>query len=364
MDSSHPLYDLLCDDCNEAFERIRGGLPRVLKPHRPLPSLGFRLRQKSQFNARVRQPGNDARKAVIEVNTGVLKAVYHSIEASADIVVQCVVGGESDDFVDRDLLLSVVYDVSLHFVLLHEMYHIYEGHMAFLHSRKRSAVLNEVARCFRGDDGDLDAETAYFLEFEADGSARVSLLIHVEFEALVDVVTALAPLEDDVVMVQDFPETARPIGFRLILCAAWIVASLMEANRHRHENGVLPKARILSLLSNLMSWYAQLDNMTQNAEGELIQSLTDNQAREMREFIQQVAKPVLTQPWQLYSEQSDVRTPVRYNTTDIEQIARDLQTLLFRSSADTPASQQIVACERLRSTVEPLLDQHRYIHPN
>ena len=31
-DGSHPLYDLLCDDCNEAFERIRRGLPRVLKP--------------------------------------------------------------------------------------------------------------------------------------------------------------------------------------------------------------------------------------------------------------------------------------------------------------------------------------------
>jgi len=364
MESSHPLYHLLSDDCRESFERLRGGLSRVLPSSYQLPVLEFQLWDKPQFNARVRHRGNDAGRAIVEVNTGLLLSVYNSIEASAESVYTCVLGTASDDLIDRDVLCSIVYDAALHFVLLHEMYHIYEGHMAFLMARKGISVFQEQARCFDGSDKDLDPETAYFLEFEADGSALVSLLTHVEFESLIEVASTFEPLENHCVLVQDFPGVARNIGFRLILCSAWIVASLMESARHKDQQAVLPMARMLSLVSTLMSWYAQLDNLQQTEDGELVRRLDDAQASAAREFLQEVAKPVLIERWHLHGDHGDDVATESYYPKDIEQLARDLQTLLFRRPADTATSQQVVSCERLRTTVEPLLRQYRYIKPN
>lgn len=362
MDSTHPLYELLTDDCRQAFERLNGGLPRVLPPSRQLPTLDFQLWDKSRFNARVRHHGHDAGRASVEVNTGLLLCVFNSIESSADSVVSCVLGNTPHNLVDQDVLCSIVYDTALHFVLLHEMYHIFEGHMAFLQARKGVSEFQESGRCFDGSDKELDPETAYFLEFEADGSALVSLLTHIEFEALVEVVATVESLDNHCEMIQDFPGVARDIGFRVILCATWIVASLMELGRNADRQAVLPKARMLSLVSTLMSWYAELDNLQQNDNGELIQRLDHTQAEATRSFLQHVFKPVLTSPWQLHGAGSNKVATTGYNPRDIEQFALDLRTLLLQRPTSTVASQQVVSCERIRTTVEPLLEPYRYIN--
>lgn len=361
MDSSHPLYRLLTDDCRQAFERLDGGLRRVLCPGRSLPILDFQLWDKSRFNARVRHRGKDAERATVEVNTGLLLSVFNTIDASTDMVYRCVLGSSSNEKIDQDVLCTIVYDVALHFVLLHEMYHIYEGHMAYLHARRGIAVFQELGRCFDGSDEDLDTETAYFLEFEADGSALVSLLTHIELASLRQVVATVESLEEHCVVVQDFPGLARDIGFRLILSATWIVASLMESGRNQDQKTVLPRARMLSLVSTLMSWYAELDNLRQTNAGELIQRLDDSQASKTRAFLEHIAKPVLTTHWQLHKSDNDKIATVGYNPEDIEQFGRDLQILLFRQPARTVASKQVVSCERIRMTVEPLLRPYRYI---
>ena len=364
MKPSHPLYQLLSDDCHEAFERLHIGLPLILHPSRELPVLDFQLWDKHQLNARVRHRSNDASRATVEVNTGLLLSVYNSIEASSESVHRCILGSGPVDHIDRDDLCSIVYDAALHFVLLHEMFHVYEGHMAFLHARKGMSELQEQGRCFDGSDEDLDPETAYFLEFEADGSALVSLLTHVEFEPLIHVVDTFESLDTHCTMVQDFPGIARNIGFRLILCAAWIVASLMEIERRPNALTVLPKARMLSLVSTLMSWYAQLDNLRQTEAGELVQQLDGTQASALRDFLQEVARPVLMERWPLQSTHRDVEATVRYNAKDIEQFIGDLQTLLLRQPTTTVASQQVASCERLRMTVEPMLEPYRYFSLN
>ena len=361
MEPSHHLYELLTDDCRQAFERLHSGLPRVLPPSRQLPILDFQLWNRYRFNARVRHPGGNASQTIVEVNTGLLHSVFNTIESSAESVHSCVLGSTPNEIVDRDVLCSIVYDAALHFVLLHEIYHVYEGHMAFLLARKGISVFQELGRCFDGSDENLDPETAYFLEFEADGSALVSLLTHIEFEPLIEVVSVFESLGDHCVMVQDFPGVARDIGFRIIMCATWIVASLMEQGRNIDQQAVLPRARMLSLVSTLMSWYAELDNLQQTEDGELIQRLDDSHVGATRAFLHRIAKPVLITHWQLHSADSDKLATAGYNARDIEQFARDLQTLLFRQPTRSVASQQVVSCERIRTRVEPLLKPHRYI---
>lgn len=360
METSEPEWqEMLQRDCEEAFDRLSTGLPHILKPRRRVPSCRFRLRDKNDFNARIRQPGHSEHLAIVEMNSGTLRTLHQTI-ADSSTAILAAIAPANESVIAPDLTLTSVYDVAVHFILLHELYHIYEGHLDFLSDSKGRRVLSEVERCFTGDDPGLDRETAYYLEMEADGSALVSLLTHVAFHSIVEQAAIIGPVEPAQTFVQELSDEPRLFGYRIILCAVWIVGALVEVNRPQDSHSALPLARMLSLVSTLMSWFIEADDLAVNEQGELIQRLNEHHPELIARFLNHVAKPVVVHLWQFPRSVSDTSNALFSSTVELEQFLRDIQSLIGRQPATSPATQQIIASEQLRIETEEQLARHRF----
>ena len=346
-------------DCEDAFLRLDAGLMRILEPQRRVPICRYRLRDKGAFNARIRQPGHTAHLAMVEMNRGTLEVLHQSIVGSSADIVSAVMPTDKID-IDADQLLTSVYDVAIHFILLHELYHIYEGHLDFLSQLRGRHSLAEVEQCFTGDDPVLDLNTAYYLEMEADGSALVSLLTHVSFQSIVEQASSVSHVNTEHAFVQDLTDEARLFGYRIIACAVWMVGALMETSRPKGSRSVLPIARMLSMISTLMSWFIEANELVENEHGELIQRLNDQQPALIARFLNEVAKPVIVALWQFPGSAADTNTALFRTPIELEQFLRDMQSLIGRQPPSSPFAQQIITSESLRSTLEKQLAPYRY----
>lgn len=346
------------NDCEESFRRLDEGLRDILVPRRCVPQCRFKLRNKASFNARIRRPGHQPGWAILEINQGMLQILAESIAAARDQIVSAI---DPTKVIQQDieLTLNTVYDVAVHFVLLHELYHVYEGHLDYLAERHSRNVYSETERCFGGDDPGLDQQTAYYLEMEADSSALVSLLIHINFHGILEIVSKFDTPESDAVFVQELTGQTRIASYRIVLCAIWIVGVLMETNRPESVDNGFPLARMLSLVSTLMSWYVETNELQENEKGELLQNLSQHQVNKLNEYLEQVAKPVISQLW--FFHHSSATGSAFSTPAELEQFLRDLQSLLLRQTSSSPSVQHILNCEILRANAESRLSTYRYI---
>lgn len=273
------------------------------------------------------------------------------------------IAGNDEKNVDPDVLLTNLYDVAVHFVLLHELYHVYSGHLAY--SRKNFG-LNCVSEAKLGlSEGatGLDEVTAYYLEFEADSNAVTSLLSHVRFEGLHRQAGRYSELDESISSVHEMDGQARAYGFRMVLAAVLITGALIEANRRNSLKHPLPAARLLSLAATSMAWYAELDAMQPEVSGAFSQMLSDKQIASLEDFLFQVVKPIFVMLWEFPDVATSERLGLYSKTSNAGKLLIDLKALTFNEPLNTPAGHQIERIERAQKGIKAALSPCRLFSP-
>ena len=354
-DTQEVSVEALVRDCRAAFATLAPALRHQLGEHAAAPRCSFAILERETFDARVRRPGGLAGRAVVEVSTGLLVELHDALSRASGPLAPAIAGPEAA--LEPDAALATLYDLALHFVLLHELYHVYEGHLVYLGREKGTAAVVESTVGLGGSA--LEADVAYFLELEADGSALTSLVSHLAFEHIESIARQAGEVSTTDPCVHELRGDARDTGFRAALAALWITIALIE--RHRAPDGAMPRAlaRLLGAVSGLMAWYAELDALRVDERGAVLQRLTGEQASSLRRFLDQVVRPVATA---LEAPPPGVESGTLgffEGAADRAAFFADLRALVANARPDGTAGRQLVACEARRRDLERALGPGR-----
>ncbi len=350
------------DEWQEAFDRLTAGLAQVLDTNEPVPRFIFSVRDRAQFNARVRHPGQETDIAFVEVNSGVFDTLFSTINTSSAFVGLAVIDKHDDQF-DLDVLLTTVFDVAVYFILLHELYHVYEGHLGFLVSETSLGLLSEASLALAEPTEDFDASAAYFFEMEADGAAVASLVSHLNFRDVLAQAQAFGALDPAHQVFDELRGEARDYVFRVVLASAWITTALMELHRSDPSKGLLPSTRLLAMCSGLMAWYAQIDSARLNEHGELIQTLSQEQTDSISRFLERVAKPVCTHLWDFPYAHEPTKHALFLGTTSLTQFLHELKAVVLMQPSISEIGAQLARTEGIRNRVTSALSSFKLFDP-
>ena len=349
----------LAADCRTTFRAL---LPRVvsaLHVHRPLPKVTATVSQTAAFGARVRRPGGHPGRVIVEFDAGTLTALHAAIESHAVSLLRAVLADLTSDAVDEAALLTVLYDTTLTFIQLHELFHVLGGHLDYRHEQYGLAELSELSLGFTGSSGPSEA-LAYALELEADGNAVDVLIGKASFEGLLEQASALglAPAAES--SASDLDGPARQFAFRVLAVAGWVAIALIEAARLESTEHPSPAARLLAMLASVLKWYAELTELQVNADGSTTQVLETQHIEGIRECLFEVIKPVAVELWIFPDTSVSRRLGLEGDGEAVGQLLQELGDLLLRQKAKTPAGRQLEAIERIRIEILEALAPHRF----
>lgn len=301
--------EILRQACEEAFAAISSGIIHDTELARPLDRLGLHVELDLSFNAQV-MSGPAASSAEVEINDGLLSDLFDSLDSNDLPLMAAVLWPmeEGDDplFLPPQSVLETLFELSVHFVLHHELFHVLCGHLDLdravsLHGGRR--ILSERLSHLTMDRGKAspnDRLRAYFLELEADASAIEWMLERLSFTSLLH---HLETLGWDVGSQGQWPGTlaglrgrSRILAFRFLITAVWIVIALMEANRDGADFGThpLPAARLIAAIKTAMVWFCSTGDLSLLPNGEMHWKLSDADLPVIDTFLHQVVRPVLT----------------------------------------------------------------------
>ncbi|HET7461577.1 MAG TPA: hypothetical protein VFJ82_10020, partial [Longimicrobium sp.] len=309
----------------------------------------------------------------IEVFTGFLADVHAEVSGNAAAIhAACMDGlqpGERGWAAPGEVCRRVL-GRSLSFILLHELFHFYCGHVDELRARSgdpsRAFCLDErhlgMAAAPQGAAEDEAFLTAYYREMEADNSAVQWMMLAAPWQPpAAEAATPRRGPRPRPAPPMLLRGAARILEFRVLLVTLWLMIRLMErkrgpAVRERGAEHPLPAARMLAGVATVHEAFAGIDGWKINAAGEKVRTLETVHVRRMRRFLRHVFKPVLRAfvTGMAPGDDGFQASPV--------WIALDTGNLLLGNEPVTEPGRQVKRVERLRPRMLARLEPFRYFN--
>lgn len=281
------------------------------------------------------------------------------------------------------LIAEIVLDLSASFVVLHELFHVLNGHTADLMAaskrRRRRLSLEEAAHLVAlrldvmavsptaGSPAAKDEMLhAYYLEVEADNSALQWLMqavpISSPLRALIDLVSA-----DDIgaLEIAQLPDGwGRVLAFRALLTALTVTVRLLErqrgdATRAPTPGHPYPMARLFAGAFTIMQQFAEITDMEVDADGAQRRRLSRLEAKDMRTFFEMIVRPLVSAPW----AQRDPAAAADGFEIHGPRISAELANLLLGRGPQTEPACELLRIQRLRDLMNRRLARHRCFAP-
>jgi len=251
------------------------------------------------------------------------------------------------------------------FVLLHELFHLFCGHIDWLRERKIPAGvafdelhlgLSHSKDTISGSKSADEISRAYMFEAEADGLAIQWLTRSTMFPQ------AGGFPGQTTASLSKLPKQTRITAFRLLLGAIWIVIRKIESNRvtnlAQHDGAhPLPGARAILAVAMLAREYTDVGEVEIDAHGGAHKRLTAREANRLQEFFPQVVRPVLGADW--WPDLSHI--PRKSLEGSLPTLLPALQKYILRQEPSDEFNLQIRRIEKMRLKLDRDLAKFRYL---
>jgi hypothetical protein len=308
----------------------------------------------------------------IEVAATFASDVASEVRSNSGIAAQaCLAGLEFDDEAyAQGIVAEVIEELSVSFVILHELFHILAGHLRehvdFPAGNDPAAAFDEAtlgvastSRPIAFDETERELLRAYYREFEADNCALqaiVQLPMQAALRNVVELIEDDEPTAEAVLSLANIP---RLIAFRLVGSAAWLVIKLIESKRshdlrRRLDGHPLPAARLLASFITLLEEYVGLSRVAADENGRRQHQSTPTERKLLLDFLSEGLKPLLVHlpPITTGGDASD--------TLPMPSIAGEIAALMFGGEVATAAGREVVRVQSLRPEMESRLASRRY----
>ncbi len=253
--------------------------------------------------------------------------------------------------------------------MLHEVFHLVCGHIGWLGGPRRKGdlpfdearvgvaglVSKKSKRTVASEATSEKIARAYMFEAEADGLAIQWLTRESAFPS------ADGFSIQGLTFLRRLPKGDRKLAYRLVLGAVWFTLRRMEATRiarmsARSDTHPLPGARTIMAISMLAREYAAISKVEIDERGTAHRVLTAREASRLREFMREVALPVLRADWWPNSR----AIPRASLEGSFPELLLALQHYFLLDKPSDIFNQQIRRIEEMRLKMDSELAPYRY----
>lgn len=341
--------------CQRIFSYLRVGLPEYWGSPRSLEVKLDVVHSKS-LTAKIEERKGSI---LITVSSHWLEGVYENISSNKEHILLTLLGNQDEIDSDPEAVLSMVYDLVISFVLIHELAHVYLGHSTHYFSISRG-VFDESHFGFGESVLSMSEEECFYVEMEADSAALTILVDGYRHEGLMEIAHEFGPVDPGVRNVNGLIGAARDFSIRTVACAAWIAIAQLEVSRADSPQHPSPTARILSLISTAMALYSNADNLVPDDNGAQIHNLNEEESVSMKCFLDTVLKPVVVNLWMYPNEEASRRLGMEDKESP-GQLLRDFLCLVRNDEPETDATIQLARIEAHRNRMIAELLPYRNI---
>lgn len=359
---NEPLLSMLKEDAEQAFLRLTNNIHSIVECHRQPPVFSFDWNPLDQFDAAVKisQPT----EFTVIVYEGLIKKIYQTINDNQAALISVIQGqNEIAKPYEQEQVLTEIYDISVHFVLLHEIYHVLGGHIDYKAAHQPHSEYSESQIGFATSD-ETTFKSNYFLELEADSNAIISLIEAINIESLLGRCAQLSDTDTGASALHWLQDGApRELGFRTLLAGVWVVIVLLEASLKRSPAHPMPSARLLSAMSTVMAWFCNMTHVRIDKKGQLLQSAEHLDNLLLDRFLFHVAKPIIVGLWNFPDSDTSQRMGFNDSSDNAGPWLNDLKALILQRPVGD-AGAQLESIEKLRAAIYPKLQPYRYFMPS
>jgi hypothetical protein len=257
-------------------------------------------------------------------------------------------------------VLAVVEQLTVGFIVLHEIFHLIGGHFDWLKAKPSSRWTfkeryQKVPPNWRTKPSYSAIADAYLLESEADCSAiqwMLQVMSARELQRLLQTRTG---------HIQFFFGRRRLAAFRLLLASVWLAIRRLESAREelKFNNSArhpLPVTRVFAAFGTFLMHYSYISNVRFDAQGGAQRTLTDDDVNTIRKFIQHILIPVLKCDWNPASP----NLPPESLEAQLRFYLRDYGNHLLNKPVETIAGRELIRMERARFRMDRSLRSFRY----
>ncbi len=377
------LFQIICKDCIDTFEIVVEGISKV-HTCRSLGQIRIIMNNDKDFDAQIR-PTADENLFFVDINEGVISRIYDLVNSNKEHISPAILDKNNCDpfqsITESPYLLDTVYDLSLQFIFHHEISHYLCGHLEYNeHTNSllpRARSLKESTIGFYYNKKDVSDESiirSHYLELEADATSIEWLLDRVVLGCVNrEISISLGINEDDDYLknksISELPSGSRLLAFRYLLLSVWIVIILIEANRNKKYSEdkkfhPLPSARLHGVLSTMLLWYSNIDEININQSGEMIVSPGEKHRNNMVEFLQLIVKPVARNVINFSDEYSikGLVSPIEVERSvdGLVEFMREFSRICQRQQPVTNGGKQLERIENIRSEITGILKSVRF----
>ena len=287
----------LGEDAQVVFRHIYRGLLSFNSMIKPVPVCKVSVRAMSHGLANIRKLPGEKRQFLLRVSECFLEEVRDTIDQHRENIKQVafykIEGVETENIVQSERFLEVVYDLCLQFIFSHELFHLLLGHCDYLKSECDSSILDETHYRIDNVDSDID----FLFEFEADNTSIIWLFSIIVTESLNKLIEdiGLDTTEDDPAICR-LNDRAKIFASRLMVIAIWMVLSILEQRRYdgdrsmAFESHPLPELRIETCLLTLIQHFTKIYE-TESVNGELLGKVDEHAEEKLNAFMLEVMGP-------------------------------------------------------------------------
>jgi hypothetical protein len=329
----------------------------------PPLTITFSDRLSSKRGVRIRGAGS----FVIEVSTKFALDLHAELRTVEETLVALAFRSSRARRARHGEVLAIVEEFTISFILLHEIYHLIGGHMAWVARRPSGLTFDEqrfglhFALGQHGLKGSAPSYAliadAYLLESEADCSAIQWIVQEMSQPRLQRLLGTRAE------HMTFFSGRQRLVSFRLCLASVWLAIRRLESAREelmRNESRThpLPVTRLFAAFGTFIQHYSSISDMRFDSQGGANRKLTESDVISMREFLRQVLNPVLTSDWNPGSP----HVPPESLEARLLFYLRDFGNHMLKRPVETVVGRELLRMERARFRMDRRLRPFRYHH--
>lgn len=373
--SDQKLMEMLKQDCHRIFKDVSKGLFNQSLLTKTLPDIRLGFCKDPKVKARIGYMPGREKTVLVTISEDFLFENYQAIMTHMKVISAMMrVGTEdriSEDQFDIYLIMEAIYDLSLQYVLHHELFHLLNGHLDLQKGDMRLASIDE------SDDMSYVANNGteenilryYFREMEADGSSIGWIINKLVLGSVNNILIQCQLVEesyDDAII--GLNGTARLFAYKMMFIAIWLVISLIEKARgHKMGNGdthPFPVTRIISFIHTLLEFYAELSGSTIRKDGRFA-TLDENNISQITEFQEGITLPFcifFREFPDASKEETELNNIDDFDfTNSVMSIVKESSNILINGAAKTIEGLQVKSIESVRAEMVDVLYTYRYL---
>lgn len=359
--------------CESVFNELIRGLKNHHTLVKPFPDIHLSIEDDNSLNAAVLQPFTSMAMYKVRVSGHFLAQIYKTVKAHEKMTMDMMgVGGErvfDATLMDPDDVLDTVFKMAIHFVLLHELFHVLFGHMYLTKDNNGQLFMSERSDLV-GEQNSDKINRYYFLELEADNSAIEWMIAFTEIgdvSKLLERCKLIGAGKGTSLSELDYP--AKQFAYKLLFISVWLVIALFENDRldptpDQAASHPMPKVRLITAIHSMIKFYALLSVESRGEQG-LFVKLDDPEIESIHEFTEAVSAPFIiffrefpNAAAGLMSINQLFKSP---QSSEVVEIIRDANLQFSEAPSSSLAIKQIDSIRDLRFDIVQELSLHTFL---